>query len=494
MSTLVAAILGLVQGLSEFIPISSTAHLTLAAAAFGVIDPVHPERWTAFMATIQLGTLAAVIVYFRRDILNVTTAFVRENLGAGRRRIAEQSADARMGWLVAIGTTPIVIVGLLFKDVIEGSFTKELNVIGASLIILAVVLWWAERVAPFKKSTSDMTMGDALAIGLAQCLALIPGSSRSGTTIMAGLFRGLTREHAARYSFVMSIPAILGAGVLEFASELDHISWSEGGMQLVIATVVSAISGYWSIAFLLKFLKTRSLFPFIAYRIALGAVILFTGCSPESKQDEPAPIAKEMTPPAETIRTLPASAGQSDTAVVTDIVTVKTSMGQFTIGLYGQDAPLTVRNFLGLVGRKYYDGVLVHRVSKDFVIQLGDPKTRDAGARAEWGRGGETASGEPLPEELDMATPSARRGYQAGVVAMARKPASGTGTSQIFICLKNASSLPFQYTIFGAVIDGMDVVEKIGSADVEPGPLGESDGIPRRPITVRAIKKTITHH
>lgn len=489
MSTLVAAILGLVQGLSEFIPISSTAHLTLAAAWFGVIDPSHPERWTAFMATIQLGTLAAVLVYFRTDIVNITRSFLSENLGSQRRSITQQSPDARMGWLVIIGTTPIVVIGLLFKDVIEGSFTKELSVIGVSLIGLALLLWWAERVAPFKKSTSDMTMGDALAIGLAQCLALIPGSSRSGTTIMAGLFRGLTREHAARYSFVMSIPAIFGAGVLEFASELEHLSWQEGGMQLVTATIVAAVSGYWSIAFLLKFLKTRSLFPFIVYRVALGAVILLTGCAPEQPANDMTPIAKEMAPPAETTKTVPASAGQADTAEVTQIVQVRTSMGNFTIGLYGKDAPKTVENFLGLVDRRYYDGVLVHRVSKDFVIQMGDPKTRDAGARNEWGRGGETANGAMLPEELDMATPSARRGYLPGVVAMARKAAPGTGTSQFFICLKNAVSLPFQYTIFGAVIEGMDVVERIGAVEIEPGPLGPTDGIPRKPVTIRSIKQ-----
>lgn len=178
----------------------------------------------------------------------------------------------------------------------------------------------------------------------------------------------------------------------------------------------------------------------------------------------------------------------SDTAMITDVVEVRTSMGRFRIGLYGEDAPLTVDNFLGLVKRRFYDGILVHRISKDFVIQMGDPRTRDASARAEWGRGGETASGDPLPEELDPASPSAMTGYERGVVAMARKPAPNTGTSQFFICLDSASRLPLQYTIFGRVIDGMETIDEIAAVDVEPGLLGENDGIPRRPVTIRWIR------
>ena len=212
MSTLVAMLLGVIQGLTEFIPISSTAHLTIAGTWLDVIDPSHPERWTAFMATIQLGTLAAVIAFFRRDVVHMTTSFFRENLGSGRRPFREQSADARLAWLVVIGTLPIVVIGLSLKDLIEGPLTKDLTVIAVGLIGVALLLWWADTKASFTKTSSQITIKDSLLIGLAQCLALIPGSSRSGTTIFAGLFRGLTREHAARFSFLLSIRRSSGRG------------------------------------------------------------------------------------------------------------------------------------------------------------------------------------------------------------------------------------------------------------------------------------------
>nr|MBP6510267.1 undecaprenyl-diphosphatase UppP [Candidatus Kapabacteria bacterium] len=279
MSLVTALVLGLIQGLTEFIPVSSTAHLTVAAAAFGVIDPAHPERWTAFMATIQLGTLAAVIAYFRSDILTTLRFWFTENFGSRRRSFREQGAESRLGWFVIIGTLPIVIVGLAFKDILEGALTKDLHLIGASLIGVAALLWIAERVASFTRTTSDLNIVDAISVGAAQCLALIPGSSRSGTTIMAALFRGMTREHAARFSFLLSIPAVLAAGVLEFAHEVKHITLDNGGLQLAVATIAALVSGYWSIAFLLKYLRTHSLSVFIVYRIALGSVLLFTGCS-----------------------------------------------------------------------------------------------------------------------------------------------------------------------------------------------------------------------
>jgi len=494
MSTIVAMLLGVIQGLTEFIPISSTAHLTIAATWLNVIDPAHPERWTAFMATIQLGTLAAVIAYFRRDITHMTTAFLRENLGSGRRAFREQSGDARMAWLVVIATLPIVVVGLTLKDVIEGPLTKDLSVIAGGLIGVALLLWWADSRATFTKTSSQITVKDSFLIGLAQCLALIPGSSRSGTTIFAGLFRGLTREHAARFSFLMSIPAILGAGILEFIGELDHLSWNDGGMELLVATIAAAVSGYWSIAFLLRYLRTHSLRVFILYRIALGVAILLVGCTPQPPSDETtggtsAVAATEQTVEPTTIAPDTIEPTTLDTAEITDVVNVQTTMGRFRIGLYGKDAPLTVANFLDLVKRRYYDGIQIHRISKEFVIQMGDPRTRDAAARAEWGRGGETASGEPLPEELDPDAPSSKAGYLKGVVAMARKPAPNTGTSQFFICLDSASRLPHQYTIFGRVIDGMDTIDEIAAVEVEPGLLGENDGIPRRSIAIRWIRK-----
>ncbi len=271
MSLLTAAILGLIQGLSEFIPISSTAHLTLAGRAFGLIDPAAPEQWTAFIAVVQLGTLIAVLVYFRTDIVTITRAFVRENLA--RTPIAKQSQQSRMGWLIAIGTAPIVVVGLSLKNVLEGMFTKNLVVIGSSLVALALLLAVAERVAKFARPINQLTFGDALKMGMAQVLALIPGASRSGVTITAGLFSGLTREAAARFSFLMSIPAIAASGLLELVHALKYLTPS-GATSLAVATVVAGVSGYASIAFLLRFLRSHSTGLFIGYRLVLGGGIL----------------------------------------------------------------------------------------------------------------------------------------------------------------------------------------------------------------------------
>lgn len=199
-------------------------------------------------------------------------------------------------------------------------------------------------------------------------------------------------------------------------------------------------------------------------------------------------VLGEMAAPDSASRDTTQTAAPGDTAVVTHTVRVETSKGVFIIGLYGLDAPRTVANFVGLVRRKFYDGILFHRVAQDFVIQAGDPKTRDASARATWGMNGQTADGTPLPEELDAATPSSRAGYQPGVVAMARKQASGTGTSQFFVCLDRASILPHQYTIFGRVFEGLDIVRAIGSVPVEPGPLSDSDGIPKTPVVIKSIR------
>ena len=272
MSILHAILLGIIQGLTEFLPISSTAHLTIAGKAMGLISPEHPEQWTAFIAVIQLGTLAAVLVYFARDIVSITRAFLQENL-VQRTALSQQSVNARMGWYVIIGSVPIVIIGIALKKLIEGSLTKELSVIAASLIILAIILWIAERIASFSRGIEQITWKDALLVGLAQCVALIPGASRSGTTITAGLFVGLRRDTAARFSFLLSIPAVLGSGLLEFYQSLHYLA-ADGLLALVIATVVSAISGYATIALLLRFLRTHTTTVFIIYRILLG-ILLF---------------------------------------------------------------------------------------------------------------------------------------------------------------------------------------------------------------------------
>lgn len=274
MSILEAIILGLIQGLSEFIPISSTAHLTLAGHILGTMDASAPERWTSFIATIQLGTLLAVFIYFAKEIRTIPIAFLKENLGSSRKKYSEQSHDSKMGWFIGIGTIPIVVVGLAIKKIIEGGFTKDPTVIGISLISLALILALAERFGKFKRETKDLTMKDALIVGFAQCLALIPGASRSGTTITAGMFAGMTRETAAKFSFLLSIPAVLASGLLEFYQSLEYISGSEF-TTLAVATVIAAISGYASIALLIKFLKTRTTYSFVIYRIAIGIAVLY---------------------------------------------------------------------------------------------------------------------------------------------------------------------------------------------------------------------------
>ena len=279
MSLIEAIILGLVQGITEFLPISSTGHLTLAGRLMDLIGaPNHlistesPEHWTAFIAVIQLGTLIAVLIYFFKDILNIINAFFSENLKA-RKSFSNQSTNSRLGWLIIIGTIPVVIIGLSFKHIIEGNLTKNLWVISGSLIVLAVILFIAERTAKFKKEIKDITIKDALVIGFAQCFALIPGSSRSGTTITGGLFMGLQRESAARFSFLLSIPAVLASGLLELKESLPYIHGSMP-LNLIVATLVAAVSGYIAIDFLLKFLKKNTTFVFIVYRIILGILIL----------------------------------------------------------------------------------------------------------------------------------------------------------------------------------------------------------------------------
>lgn len=290
-----AIILGIVQGLTEFIPVSSTAHLVFAARAIGLYDGVEKllqaEQTTATIAVIQLGTLLAVLSYFARDILNITHAFVKDHLailgGHKNRAFPEDQSSARfglshdawLGWLVIIGSIPVGIVGLLFKKQIEGTFTKNLWVIAIMMIIVAILLGIAELVGKRNRSLDQLGIRDALAVGLAQVLALIPGSSRSGSTIMGGLFAGETRETAARFSFLLSIPAIAASGLLELKEALVKLPEGSYG-SLAVATVVSGIVGYASIWFLLRFLRTHSTGIFIGYRLLVGGLIivaLFTG-------------------------------------------------------------------------------------------------------------------------------------------------------------------------------------------------------------------------
>lgn len=272
MSIIEAIILGIIQGISEFLPISSTGHLTIFGRMFNLISEENPQAWTSFIAVIQLGTLVAILVYFWKDIWNIVSAFLKENVGS-RQKFSSQSLDSKMGWYIIIGTIPIVTFGLGFKDIIEGTLTKNLVVIACSLIALALILAYAEKKAKFKKEMKDLSVFDSIIIGIAQAMALIPGSSRSGTTITGGLFMGFTRESAARFSFLLSIPSVFASGMLELFEQIKFIDQS-GVVNLIIATIVSGISGYAAIDFLLKYLRKNTTFVFIYYRIALGLLIL----------------------------------------------------------------------------------------------------------------------------------------------------------------------------------------------------------------------------
>jgi len=271
LSFLEALFLGIVQGLTEFLPVSSTGHLTIVGKLMGLISTENPERWTSFIAVIQLGTLLAIMIYFWKDLWSIFIAFIKENI-VERKKYSQQDINSKMGWLIILGSIPVAVIGLGFKDVIEGAFTKNLYVIATSLIVLGIILALAEKIGKFTREMKNLTWIDSLIIGFAQSLALIPGSSRSGTTITAGIFLGLKRETAARFSFLLSVPAILGSGLLEFYSSLEYIQ-VDGLITLAIATIASAISGYLTIAFLLSFLKKHSTMVFVYYRIVIGVII-----------------------------------------------------------------------------------------------------------------------------------------------------------------------------------------------------------------------------
>src|SRR5687768_8490764 len=281
MTILQAIVLGLVQGLTEFIPVSSTAHLVFAARIVnlygGADKTLQAEQTTATIAVIQLGTLLAVLIYFSRDIVNITRAFVGDNLALLRSRgepdRPKLSSDAWLGWLVIIGSVPVGIVGLLFKEQIEGPFTKNLWVIATMMIVVGVLMAIAEAVGKRDHDMGRLGIRHALAVGGAQVLSLIPGSSRSGSTIMGGLFSGLTRETAARFSFLLSIPAIAASGLLELREAVHKLPDGSYGA-LIVATIVSGAVGYASIWFLLRFLRTHSTGIFIIYRVIVGGLIL----------------------------------------------------------------------------------------------------------------------------------------------------------------------------------------------------------------------------
>ncbi len=284
MNFLQAIILGIVQGLTEFIPISSTAHLVFASRWTNIFGG-DPQQITATMAVIQLGTIAAVFVYFAGDILSITNAFIRDHWALitrkrGIRHSGTQgvrpiwlSHEAWLGWLIVIGSIPIGIAGIWFKELIEGPDTKNLWIIAIMLIAVGLLLGFAELVGNQRKDLKHFGLTDAIVVGFAQVLALMPGASRSGSTIMGGLLVGQKREAAARFSFLLSIPAITAAGVLQLREAWSIIP-DESMMPLLVATIVSGIVGYLSIWFLLAFLRKNSTAIFIIYRVVLGSVIL----------------------------------------------------------------------------------------------------------------------------------------------------------------------------------------------------------------------------
>jgi len=258
-----AVFLGLLQGLTEFLPISSSAHLRIFPELLGWEDP-----GAAFTAVVQIGTELAVLLYFRRDIWRIGSTWARSLFVRELR--AEQ--DARMGWFIIVGSLPIVLLGVAFKDVIERDF-RNLWVIGSMLILLGIVLGVAERVGRKTQSIERLTMRDAVLLGLAQAAALVPGVSRSGSTISMGLFLGYEREAATRYAFLLAIPAVIGAGLFELP-EIPGGHYEYGVLPTVVATVVAFVVGYAAIAWLLRYVSTHSYAPFIVYRIALGGLTL----------------------------------------------------------------------------------------------------------------------------------------------------------------------------------------------------------------------------
>lgn len=278
MNVFYAILLGIIQGLTEFLPVSSTAHLTLAGKVFGLIDTAAPENWTAFIAVMQLGTVLAVIIYFIQDIVRMASGILSDWKNRKTSGKVSWGPDSHLAGRIIVGTIPVAVIGLAFKKIIEGTFTKEISTIATSMVVVALLLLWAERAGKRLRTQEQTTWWDALVIGVAQACALIPGSSRSGTTITAGLFLGLTRETAARFSFLLSIPAVLASGFFEFYEARQYL----GGVEvvpLVVSTITAAVSGYAVLKFFLSYLKTHTTYVFIWYRVVLGLLLwaLFLG-------------------------------------------------------------------------------------------------------------------------------------------------------------------------------------------------------------------------
>ncbi len=267
MSLFEALVLGLIQGLTEFLPISSSAHVQIAQELMGLSELTKPQL-TAFIATIQIGTELAVVLYFAKTIWSILSSWFT----AGFRRWRQQPQEAKMGWLIIIGSLPIVVLGLAFESQIEQD-VRQLWVIAITLIVFGVFLGLADRFGNKSKPIEELDLKSGLAFGVGQALALVPGVSRSGGSITVGLMLGFTREAAARYSFLLAIPAVLAAGAYQFIQSFGNLP-ADLLFATSLATVVSFVSGYAVIAWLLKYLERGSYMPFVIWRIVVGIGLL----------------------------------------------------------------------------------------------------------------------------------------------------------------------------------------------------------------------------
>ncbi|MDY0912210.1 undecaprenyl-diphosphate phosphatase [Rathayibacter festucae] len=272
MGLLEALILGLVQGLTEFLPISSSAHLRIVSELLPGLD--GKDTGAAFTAITQLGTETAVIIYFWRDIVKIVSSWCRSLVG----KVPRTDANARMGWLIIVGSLPIIVLGLLFQDQIETTL-RSLWVVATTLIVFGILLGIADAVGAKKRRLRDLNVRDGLIFGGAQALALVPGVSRSGGTITAGLFMGYERKAAARYSFLLAIPAVFGSGLYQLYKSISDPEIlpnqiQVGGLETLVATIVAFVVGFVVIAFFMSYISRRSFLPFVIYRIVLGVVLM----------------------------------------------------------------------------------------------------------------------------------------------------------------------------------------------------------------------------
>lgn len=267
MNLLQAVVLGVVEGLTEFLPVSSTGHLTVVEQLLGL--PPGDAGVTAFTALVQLGAIAAVVLYFARDIAALATAWVRGLADPGARRAVEY----RLAWYVIAGSVPIGVVGFAARDLVSGPL-RNLWVVAVALIAWSAVMYVAELVATQKRAEGDLRLRDALVVGAAQCIALVPGVSRSGATISAGLVMGLDRTTATRFSFLLSIPALVAAGAYEGVTAAGDVAGTVGWAPTALATAVAFVVAFGTIGWLLRLVARYPITVFIAYRVVLGGLLL----------------------------------------------------------------------------------------------------------------------------------------------------------------------------------------------------------------------------